>query len=66
MTYPPIPSDAERPIELEDVPDAEAISVADAADRVDEDPEEQRNLTDADPDALAGDAERSRPDPDTD
>ena len=46
MTYQP---EEERPIELEDVPDEEGISVADAAERIDKDPEEQKNFTDPEP-----------------
>ncbi|MCW2794571.1 hypothetical protein [Nocardioides sp.] len=36
----------ERPIELEDVPEEEGISTADAVERLDEDPDEQRNRVD--------------------
>jgi hypothetical protein len=37
----------ERPVELgEDVPEGEEISPADAAERVDEEPDEQRNRRD--------------------
>lgn len=66
MTYPPVPPDAERPVELPDVPPEEGISTGDVADRVDEDPEEQRNLTDRSPDELAGDPVDSAPDPSDD
>jgi len=38
-TQPPDP-----PIELEDVPEEEGVSVADAVDRLDKDPEEQVSL----------------------
>jgi hypothetical protein len=37
----------ERPLSIDDVPGEEGISTADAADRVDLDPEEQPNRTDA-------------------
>ena len=46
MTYQP---EEERPIELQDVPDEEGISVGDAAERLDKDPEEQKNYTDPAP-----------------
>ena len=46
MTYQP---EEERPIELVDVPDEEGISVGDAAERLDKDPEEQKNYTDPAP-----------------
>jgi hypothetical protein len=36
----------ERPVELKDVPDEEGVSQADAAERLDEDPEDQRNRQD--------------------
>jgi hypothetical protein len=36
----------ERPVELDDVPAGEDISPADAAERVDEDPDEQSNRQD--------------------
>jgi hypothetical protein len=36
----------ESPVEIEGVPEEEGISTADAAERVDEDPEEQRNRHD--------------------
>jgi hypothetical protein len=39
-------ADNERPVELPDVPEGEEISDADAAERVDVDPEEQENRTD--------------------
>ncbi|MFC6287791.1 hypothetical protein [Nocardioides sp. GCM10027113] len=41
---PPEPSD--RPVDVEAVPDEEGVSQADAAERVDLDPEEQDNATD--------------------
>lgn len=43
---PPEPSD--RPVDVESVPDEEGVSQADAAERVDLDPEEQHNATDPD------------------
>jgi hypothetical protein len=36
----------ERPVDLEDVPAGEEISEADAAERIDEEPEEQPNRRD--------------------
>jgi hypothetical protein len=36
----------ERPVELEGVPEEEGVSAADAAERVDEEPEEQHNRQD--------------------
>ena len=39
----------QRPIELQDVPGEENISVGDAAERLDKDPEEQKNYTDPAP-----------------
>lgn len=39
-------SDHGRPVELPDVPEGEEISPADAAERVDEDPEGQQNRVD--------------------
>ncbi len=39
-------SDHERPVELPGVPEGEEISPADAAERVDEDPEDQQNRVD--------------------
>jgi hypothetical protein len=39
-------ADHERPVELEDVPEGEAVSEADAAERVDEDPQGQDNRVD--------------------
>ena len=39
-------ADHGRPLELPDVPEGEEISVADAAERVDEDPDEQENRVD--------------------
>lgn len=39
-------ADNQRPVELPDVPAGEEISAADAAERVDEDPDEQQNRTD--------------------
>jgi hypothetical protein len=41
---PPEPTD--RPLDLGGVPDAEDVSAADAAERVELDPEEQKNRTD--------------------
>ena len=38
--------DQERPVELDDVPDGEEISPADAAERIGEDPDEQSNRRD--------------------
>jgi len=35
-------------LELEDLPEEEGVSKADVAERIDKDPEEQKNLTDAD------------------
>ena len=35
-----------RPVEIEGVPEEEGVSTADAAERVDEDPDEQRNRED--------------------
>ena len=44
MTTKPEPSDRhDRPIDLEGVPDEEEISEADAAERVERDPDEQEN-----------------------
>jgi hypothetical protein len=39
-------ADNQRPVEIEGVPEGEEISEADAAERVDEDPEEQENRQD--------------------
>jgi hypothetical protein len=39
-------ADHERPIEIPGLPEGEEISPADAAERVDEDPEEQQNRVD--------------------
>jgi hypothetical protein len=39
-------ADHERPVELPDVPEGEEISPADAAERLDETPEEQQNRVD--------------------
>jgi hypothetical protein len=39
-------ADHERPVELEGVPEGEEISTADAAERIDEEPEEQENRRD--------------------
>jgi hypothetical protein len=39
-------ADNQRPVELPDVPAGEHISEADAAERVDEDPDEQENRKD--------------------
>ena len=39
-------ADHERHVELPDVPEGEEISLADAAERVDEDPDEQQNRVD--------------------
>jgi hypothetical protein len=36
----------ERPVEIPDLPEGEEVSQADAAERVDEDPEEQENRHD--------------------
>jgi len=36
----------ERPVEVEGVPEGEEISRGDAAERIDEDPDEQRNRRD--------------------
>jgi hypothetical protein len=36
----------ERPVEIEDVPEGEAIAEGDAAERIDVDPEEQPNRRD--------------------
>jgi hypothetical protein len=36
----------ERPVELKDVPEEEGVSQADAAERLDEDPEDQQNRQD--------------------
>lgn len=43
---PPEPSD--RPVDVEAVPDEEGVSQADAAERVELDPEEQKNAGDPD------------------
>jgi hypothetical protein len=42
----------EKPVDLGGVPQEEDVSVADAMDRVDEDPEEQPNYTEQHPDAV--------------
>lgn len=44
------PADAARetPVEVEGVPAEEGISEADVAERLDEDPEQQKNFTEAD------------------
>lgn len=39
-------ADHERPVEIEDVPSGEEVSEADAAERVDEDPDDQENRVD--------------------
>ncbi len=39
-------ADHERPVALPDVPDGEGISPADAAERIDEEPDEQENRVD--------------------
>ena len=39
-------ADNERPVELPDVPEGEEISPGDAAERVDEDPDDQPNRRD--------------------
>jgi hypothetical protein len=39
-------ADNERPVELEGVPEGEEISTADAAERIDEEPDEQENRRD--------------------
>ncbi len=50
------PHEEERPVDVPDeVEDSEGISQADAAERVDQDPEEQRNYTDE----RQGDSEES-------
>ncbi len=36
----------ERPVEMDDVPEGEQISPGDAAERIDEDPDEQTNRND--------------------
>jgi hypothetical protein len=46
MTHQP---EEERPIELQGVPEEDGISVGDAAERLDKDPEEQKNYTDPEP-----------------
>jgi hypothetical protein len=46
MTHQP---EEERPIELKGVPEEEGNSVGDAAERLDKDPEEQKNYTDPEP-----------------
>lgn len=43
------PRDEQRPVDVEGVPAEEGVSTADAADRVDADPREQRNYTDTHP-----------------
>lgn len=45
-TTPEPPRSADPPIELEGVPEEEGISEADAAERVDLDPDEQQNRKD--------------------
>lgn len=45
-TSPEPPEPRDTPIDLEGVPDEEGVSEADAADRVERDPEEQRNKED--------------------
>ena len=45
MTVTPQPPE-DRPVEVEGVPAEEGVSTADAAERVDKDPEEQLNATD--------------------
>lgn len=42
----PIPERHGKPLDLEGVPDEEGISEADAAERLDKDPEEQENRED--------------------
>lgn len=39
--------DEDRPVDVDAVPDEEGIDEADAADRLDEDPEEQENFQDS-------------------
>jgi hypothetical protein len=39
-------ADHERPVEIDGVPEGEEVSEADAAERVDEDPEDQENRVD--------------------
>jgi len=62
--------DSERPVELDDVPGEEDVSTADAAERVERDPEEQVNYTDqpghAHPAEEPEAAQRQREKPDTD
>ena len=47
MTTPPISSRQEPPVSLDGVPEEEGVSVADAADRVDLDPDEQPNRSES-------------------
>ncbi len=47
MTITPEPPE-DRPVELEDVPAEEGISTADAAERLERDPEDQENQEDID------------------
>jgi hypothetical protein len=49
MTTPPFSSRGESPLNLDGVPGEEEVSAADAAERVDLDPEEQHNRTDPEP-----------------
>lgn len=69
MTEKPIDPDGERfvppPAEPDesDLPPAVELPEDDVPAGLDEDPEEQRNITDTDPGRLAGDAEDSGPDP---
>jgi hypothetical protein len=44
--------DSEKPLDLGGVPPEEDVEAADASDRVDKDPAEQRNYTERHPDAV--------------
>lgn len=55
--------DEERPVDLDEVPDSENISQADAAERIDSDPEDEVNYTDGSAETLAGEPTDSAPDP---
>lgn len=46
MTTTPAPEPDDRPLDLEGVPAEEGISEADAAERLDQDPETQQNRED--------------------
>ncbi|WP_110180675.1 hypothetical protein [Nocardioides solisilvae] len=71
MTEKPIDPDGERfvppvtddSLDDTDLPPAAELPTEDVPAGLEEDPEGQRNLTDPDPDRLAGDPEDSRPDP---